>query len=388
VDQPAEDVWKALTSGKVSFNNRLRGEFVEQDGLLSAQAMTNRILLGYTTGMWRGVSAHVGLIHVKSFTYDRYNAAGLNNPNPPNRAVVADPEMTELNQLYIQYLQPHQFLLRAGRQRIIHEDQRFVGNVGWRQNEQTFDAITLESSLGIDKLSLKYHYLWQVHRVLGPDHQDGKWDSDSHLLLIAYPIPTLKSLASVFLYRLQFDQSPSNSTNTFGMRFSGKTSAATNQTFNWDLTWAHQTNVGNNPQSFNVDYYRLYLWLQDQRRAQLGASWEVFGSDNGQNAFQTPLATLHAWQGWADIFLRTPVNGLEDFHLNAGLSISRDVAFLTRYHWFRATNGHARYGEEWDMQITKRLNDYVSLLLKYADFQGRTNFNDRRILWFQTEVSF
>jgi hypothetical protein len=31
--------------------------------------------------------------------------------------------------------------LTLGRQRINLDDQRFVGSVGWRQNEQTFDAV-------------------------------------------------------------------------------------------------------------------------------------------------------------------------------------------------------------------------------------------------------
>lgn len=386
--QPSEDVWKALTSGKVTFNNRLRGEFVEQDGLRPAQALTNRILLSYTTGNWRGASAHVGMTHIKSLTYDRYNAAGLNHPDVPNRAVVADPEMTELNQLYIQYVQPRQALLRFGRQRILHEDQRFIGNVGWRQNEQTFDAMTLESSFGIDKLAVKYHYLWQVHRIFGPDHPDGKWDSDSHLFLASYQLPCLKSLASVFLYQLQFDQAAANSTNTFGLHFTGETVIADKRTFHWDMAWAHQTDARNNPQSFHVNYYRFHSHILDKRWGRLGASWELLGSSGGRNAFQTPLATLHAWQGWADVFLRTPANGLEDFHLEAGLPMTRNFAFLTRYHWFRANHGHAPYGEEWDVQMTQRLNDNAHLLLKYANFNGKSGFSDRQILWIQTEVSF
>jgi hypothetical protein len=34
--------------------------------------------------------------------------------------------------------------------------------------------------------------------------------------------------------------------------------------------------------------------------------------------FTTPLATLHKFQGWADKFLTTPVNGLADLYVNAG----------------------------------------------------------------------
>ena len=41
----------------------------------------------------------------------------------------------------------------------------------------------------------------------------------------------------------------------------------------------------------------------------LTAGYEELGSDGGVAAFQTPLATLHAFNGWADLFLTTPGDG-------------------------------------------------------------------------------
>ncbi|MEI8045213.1 MAG: hypothetical protein WCL11_27625, partial [Verrucomicrobiota bacterium] len=45
---------------------------------------------------------------------------------------------------------------------------------------------------------------------------------------------------------------------------------------------------------------------------------------NGTIGFATPLATLHAFNGWADMFLSTPANGLKDFYLKAGYSLPAD----------------------------------------------------------------
>ena len=49
-----------------------------------------------------------------------------------------------------------------------------------------------------------------------------------------------------------------------------------------------------------------------------GVGWEVLGGDDStvlNEAFQTPLATLHAFQGWADVFLSTPAAGIDDKYL-------------------------------------------------------------------------
>ena len=42
--------------------------------------------------------------------------------------------------------------------------------------------------------------------------------------------------------------------------------------------------------------------------------WERLSGSEREGQFQTPLATLHAFNGWADKFLSTPVNGIEDLY--------------------------------------------------------------------------
>ena len=46
----------------------------------------------------------------------------------------------------------------------------------------------------------------------------------------------------------------------------------------------------------------------------LNAGYEVLGADNGVG-FATPLATGHKFQGWADKFLTTPGDGIEDVYI-------------------------------------------------------------------------
>ena len=50
--------------------------------------------------------------------------------------------------------------------------------------------------------------------------------------------------------------------------------------------------------------------------------YELLGSDDGKVAFNTPLATKHKFNGWADKFLGTPKEGLEDVYLTAKGKVS------------------------------------------------------------------
>ena len=59
----------------------------------------------------------------------------------PPYPVVADPESYEINRLQLTNTSIIDTTITLGRQRIVLDDHRFVGNVGWRQNEQTFDAL-------------------------------------------------------------------------------------------------------------------------------------------------------------------------------------------------------------------------------------------------------
>ena len=57
--------------------------------------------------------------------------------------VIADPQEHELNQLWLSFKGIPDTEIKAGRQRIKIDNDRFIGNVGWRQLEMTYDAVLL-----------------------------------------------------------------------------------------------------------------------------------------------------------------------------------------------------------------------------------------------------
>ena len=87
--------------------------------------------------------------------------------------VVADPEAYEINRFQLTNTSLPGTTLTLGRQRIVLDDQRFVGAVGWRQNEQTFDALRMVNR-SVANLVLDATYLNRVNRVFGDGFAAGR----------------------------------------------------------------------------------------------------------------------------------------------------------------------------------------------------------------------
>ena len=119
------------------------------------------------------------------------------------------------------------------------------------------------------------------------------------------------------------------------------------------------------------------------------AGWEHLGG-NGRHALQAPLATLHAFNGWADKFLITPVNGLEDRYLGVGGNVGRERAgsragWQVSWHDYRADHGSLRYGSEWNAMLTLPLAKGLATTLKFADYRAAGFGRDTRKLWLQLD---
>ncbi len=87
--------------------------------------------------------------------------------------------------------------------------------------------------------------------------------------------------------------------------------------------------------------------------------------------FDTPLGTNHAFQGWADLFLITPKNGIRDvFGTVIGTLDRGDVILTGVYHDFTDDTGQIHYGKEWDFSALKKFGKHYSVLAKYAYYSA------------------
>jgi hypothetical protein len=372
---------------------RLRYEHVDQDGLSrNANAVTLRLRGGLelVSKDWSLLAEGEGTAALG----DRYDS-GLNGKS--SFPIVADPENIELNRFQLQYRGLPGAQVTLGRQRINLDDQRFVGAVGWRQNEQTFDAIRLEYG-DPKKLKADLTYAWSVRTIWGIDGKGARPQSiGGNNVFATVSHPTLLGSLSGFAFLVDQDearvQSFRLSSQTYGIRLTGSRNLTRATRVTYALSYAIQWDLHRNPNRYRADY-----WLADvgveHGAARLGLGYEVLGADHGLplTSFQTPLATLHKFEGWADKFLVTPPNGVRDLYASGGYGWKKPFGLdsLTAtliYHRFSSDRLDLHYGNEWDAVISARKGRWTATA-KLAAYDADEFATDTRKLWLQLEWAF
>lgn len=375
---------EALRGGKPSLAVRLRYEDVQQDNALDdAGALTTRARLGYETGSWHGLSGLLEFEVNEAWGGEAFNSGPGPNANMKRRfSVIPDPEGEEINQWYLQYagwLPDTRF--RLGRQRLIYDNARFIGNVGWRNNEQTYDAFSVQSGV-LPYLDFDYAFLNQTNDIFFRDIE-----MDTHLVNIGLSAPDSPHKLVAYGYFMDFEGPPFADQQTLGLRGTGSFDLSSLK-LGYTLEYAAQSDHADAPSTVDADYSLIEI------KAANGplSAWvgrELLGGD-GVYAFSTPLATLHAFNGFADQFLKTPLTGLEDRYIGAGykLPIGTGVVVKAIYHDFVSDTGGIDHGDELDAVIAYKPAPRWSLLAKYADYDADMTSVDTRKVWVQLEYGF
>lgn len=382
-----EDVGNLLSGGKAKLNLRYRYENVDDDAFAEeAKAGTLRTRLTLESGKFHDFSGAIEFDNISEVVNDDFNAGEGNTPGRTMYPVVADPEGTEINQLYADYTGFESTRLRVGRQRITLDNHRFVGNVGWRQNEQTYDA--LSGSWDRDNVHLFYAYVDDVKRIFGEDVPAGHHNQDNtHLLNGRIDVAGLGSVTGYY-YHIDNEDSPGFSTGTFGARLVGQQDI---DSFGvrYALEFARQKEVSDNPVSYDANYYLIDAGVV-LANFDFGLGWEVLGGDDdvAGKAFRTPLATLHAFNGWADKFLATPNAGLDDKYAKAKATFGSFSAEAI-YHDFGAEDSGDDFGDEWDLVVGYQFHPRLRADLKLADFDGDSgsSYSDTTKFWVMVTAS-
>jgi hypothetical protein len=360
-------VVEAVKAGTVALDFRYRFEGVDQDGIdKDAEASTLRSRITAESGSLHGFTVLGEVDNITVVGSDKYNSTENGKTRYP---VVADPKGTEVNQVYLKYTADDASGI-YGRQRINYSNQRFVGGVAWRQNEQTFDGFRANWQI-IDSVSLDYSYTYRVHRVFGPD--DGtfpaEWDGDNHFVYLDWKVAEGHNIGA-FGYYVDVDSQHSypaaktvnNSSQSWGIEYVGKLSV-----LNLRAAWASQQEAGDSELNYDANYYLLEA---GGKIADIGikVGYEVLAAGDG-TGFATPLATLHKFQGWADKFLTTPGDGVEDLYLGIDAALG-PVRLAAIYHDFQAEDSGEDFGSEVDLAATWPVNEHFTTELKFAGFSA------------------
>ncbi|WP_295801313.1 alginate export family protein [uncultured Microbulbifer sp.] len=374
-DSSSPTLIDALQNGKAGVTLRYRLENVDQANLADdANGSTLKSRLTWDSGSYRGFSAGLEMDDVSAIGNDAYNSTVNGNTRYP---VVADPEGTEVNRAFLKY-SAGDYTATAGRQRINLGDQRFVGGVGWRQNEQTYDGYRFQYG-DSESLSVDYSYVYNVNRIFGEDSARGDLRGDIQLFNLRYPLARGHEV-SLFLLDLDLANAVDASSRTLGLDYQGDFGP-----LQAHLRYAQQSDSGDSTLNYSAPYYQLEVaGALGPVNARLGH--EVLGSDNGVG-FATPLATLHKFQGFADQFLATPGAGVQDSYLGASAGLGGGQLGVT-YHQFSAAEGSADWGSEWDLSYGRKLTDNLTGLLKFASYSADQHSVDTDKVWLQLTASF
>lgn len=376
----AQSFTEFIQQGDVIAELRVRGENVQDDAATEdAVAMTARARIGYETASMAGFKVLAEYDQVV-ILQDEYESKSSTGPNNPGRAAVVDGRGGDFNRAQISYSHD---LAKAvlGRQRIIFDNARFIGNVGWRQNEQTFDAARIDFT-GVKNLSASYVYVDQRNTITYQDIA-----VEDHLLNLGYTTPVGK--VSAYGYLLKEDDTD-KTYDTFGVRFKGK--AAASDTINILYTAEYATQTYNSgvagSKDFDADYGLIEAGV-NVAGVSLLAGLEALNGD-GDYAFSTPYATGHAFNGWADKFLATPKNGLTDTYAKAVGKVA-GVKLIAVYHDFSSDENGDDLGSEINLLAGMKYADNLSVGVKYADYsEGDEAYakRDTQKFWLWAEAKF
>jgi hypothetical protein len=139
--------------------------------------------------------------------------------------------------------------------------------------------------------------------------------------------------------------------------------------------YAKQDDYKDGSRLIDNDYYRVGAgagygdWF-------LRIDQEKLSGNSDNKAFQTPLGTNHIFQGWADVFLVTPNEGIEDTILIAGGKVM-DATIKAEYHFINSDRNFAKvgggtgdkYGKEFDLGVYYKFTKQISGSVEYANFK-------------------
>jgi hypothetical protein len=311
--------------------------------------------------------------------FDNRGAGDLSN-GVSDRPAVVDPSQTRMQQVYAR-LDALNTTFDLGRREITYGDHRFIGDVNWRQNHQTFDAIHLVNrSLG--KTTLSYAFADQVIRIDG-----GGKDMSSHFLNALVALDSDLSL-ELFSYLLDYDEAVDAplSSQSYGGKLAGGRPFGKHRLL-FEAQYARQTDFGENPSDRNADYIHLVGGVGIWGKATLKVGRELLGGSPENGVFQTPLATLFKFNGWADKFLTTPPNGLVDWYVS-GEGRIQSLAWTVAYHDFGADAGGDSYGTELDVRTVFSTPWKQSFGVQVALYRADGFSTDTSKLWVWTELGF
>ena len=370
----AQSFDELIKESNLDINFRYRAESVDVDNGTTDSAVANTLKsrLTFKSAEIAGVSLLVegdSTLHITDEFYDK------DGVNTDNKDTVLDQETAQLNQAYLQY-NGFGSTIKAGNQRINLDNQRHVGGVGFRQDEATFDAVSITNK-SIDNTTIFLAAANNRNTITNDNTEE-----DIKLLNVKYAVNKEMSVSGYF-----YDIKDANGFDdldfaTLGVRVAGSVGEILLEA---ELASQDKTTDASDTTSL---YYNISVGQKFSGvTAKLG--YEVFGSDDGEAAFATPLGTNHKFFGWTDKFLTGNGNdGIQDLNFSAVTKVS-GVKLVAQLHKFDAVEGSDDLGSEMGFLVAKKFGNFGASL-KVAQYFSTEETGDVDItkLWLTGTAKF
>ena len=355
---------------------RIRYESVDDSVLDVARALTTRGALNYQHSFDEGLRLFVELEGVVG--QGNFNDGGQNGNM--THSTIADADSLELNRFYVAFSPSGDdwaSTLKVGRFNGNHADvnvDRYLSNIGWRQNHRTYDGIDFDGTFGESRL--RASVIVNVNRVLGeknPNPVLANWEV--RVVGLQFDRKLAKFVKSeAYTYHFVFDDVPRFSTETFGLKLHADVPLSKNVDAFYLLDLASQKGIAENPNQDDRYSYvaaTLGLSLGSPIPIKLSVNSETFES-NGEEAFITPLGAGHAFFGWADKFLYQPSIGINDIFLAGDVNFG-GLNVKLRWHQLDSDFNSIDYGSEFDWAVSGKFGSANSWTVKGAHFKGNND---------------
>ncbi|MEA1982895.1 MAG: hypothetical protein U9N39_05060 [Campylobacterota bacterium] len=393
---------------KVKGQIRPRMEYVDitDNNKGKGLAFTARTHLVATAGLLgvENLTATVGIQSVNNFGYERYKST--DNGNPPYE-VIKDPQFAMMSEASVDY-KAGKTALHAGRSHVNLDNQRFIGTVGWRQVERSYDTVYAADN-SIENLNILAAYVYGFQGVGAGDTAE----TNSILLNVKYKVADALTVTA-YDYMLAVGAQGVDS-DTMGLALTGKVDAGAKLSYRAEYAVQTDPSMEYRTKDLKADasYYNLDLGANISGIL-AGVNYEVLsGADGaGKTAFNPKLGTNHKFNGWADVFYvaALPSGGLQDANIRLGYKAKGFGKLLAVYHSFtadtamdaaNAPNGTETtndLGSEIDVVYVNAVPGFKNLkgLVKFASYSkgaaaetGLATWNhDKQVLWAQLDYKF
>jgi len=360
-----ENFTTAIKSGTPDVDVLASYEYKNRDDATSpGKQFSLRTRIGYRTGSFYNFEAYAQFHNLTNLQEDFRFPQGGSFHGDLDRDLIADPDGNRLYKAFLDYKGISDTLIRVGRQEIILDDARLLGNIGWRLNGQSFDAVSITNT-SVQDLKIYAGYVNQVNDIF-LTHSD----LDHFYLVNAKYSPFEKHSLSGYVYLLDTESNVDTARDsaTYGFRFVGKPAP-----FDYYIDYTHQSDFADG-EDHDADMFNAYLGMQVSK-VNIGAGYSyISGQDGSDRPFDTLFSTAHKFNGFADLFLATNggglLGGLEDYYVKASTKVL-GCKLIAVYHYFDTVDDDAfdgTYGDEVDLVLVKPINKNLKLLIKYANF--------------------